>query len=548
MIKKLLKTCNIQTKTLIIRLLKCFLLMCVYTLISLLFPGFIGKIVDIIMGEPIKQDIIFYIILMCITGALMIVFYYLQGICIYTFSQEIIVNLKNKIYEKILLSNLKFHSFHKNGDIFTIIQSDVAVLEQLFTTVIKDVIINILMIAGILCYILKTDLLLGMIVAILSMVFVVIQKKLGIEVEQRMTSLRSCVGEFSAFINETINNLVTIQLLGVEDRVSKRFHEKNKKVFDKFIQQMRFILYSGLWAIGFSVIGMLAVLGIGSLRVYSNLISIGTLINLVIYTQKIYSPVVMLGNAYVTLKNANPSIKKILDIMDDKNVLEDGEYYPAYNLHGEIVLKNVYFSYGQKEVFHNLNLYIAPHQVIGIVGKNGSGKSTLIYLLAKLCKVDRGEILLDGHNISEYSIDYLRQQIGIMPQKTFILSGTIRDIVMPSGKNITDEEIIKWLEIFGFETTRLDKGIDTVISENLLNISGGEAQKLALVRLFLENKSIYILDEPTSALDMNAEHEICELIQNYFCNSTMIIITHREEIKKICTQIVVFDETSKKYS
>ena len=82
------------------------------------------------MGEPIKQDIIFYIILMCITGALMIVFYYLQGICIYTFSQEIIVNLKNKIYEKILLSNLKFHSFHKNGDIFTIIQSDVAVLEQ----------------------------------------------------------------------------------------------------------------------------------------------------------------------------------------------------------------------------------------------------------------------------------------------------------------------------------------------------------------------------------------------------------------------------------
>ena len=130
MIKKLLKTCNIQTKTLIIRLLKCFLLMCVYTLISLLFPGFIGKIVDIIMGEPIKQDIIFYIILMCITGALMIVFYYLQGICIYTFSQEIIVNLKNKIYEKILLSTLKFKAFRKKGDIFTIIQSDVDVVEQ----------------------------------------------------------------------------------------------------------------------------------------------------------------------------------------------------------------------------------------------------------------------------------------------------------------------------------------------------------------------------------------------------------------------------------
>ena len=175
--------------------------------------------------------------------------------------------------------------------------------------------------------------------------------------------------------------------------------------------------------------------------------------------------------------------------------------------------------------------------VVGITGDNGSGKSTLIRLLTKLCTPQQGEILLDRINVEKYNTEFLRTQIGYMQQNEFFLKGKLKDVIDPYGK-MKQEELSKLMQFFQIPIELFQDSFDTEISENMLNLSGGEVQKLAMVRLFCENKPIYILDEPTAALDLGSEQEITALLKLLLKNKTAMIITHREPILDICDIVV----------
>jgi ABC-type multidrug transport system fused ATPase/permease subunit len=538
MIKELFSLCNISINKVFLKQLKCVGFMVIYTVLTIVFPSYIGKIVDVKMDNEYYSQMFYYISQMFFVGMLMILFQYLQNISFYKLAQELIVKIKNSIYAKLFDMDLTFHDTHKNGDIFTIIQSDVASLEKIITSTISDLFINFFMVVGILIYIFIVDWMIGLITLCITILLVIVHKKIGKIVENGMITLRISIGEFSSFVNETINNLVNIQLIGNEKRVITRFADKNKQVSQKSISQMRVLSSSGMLGLIFNVLGTTAILGVGVFKVSSGDISIGVLFNLLIYVQRVYSPILIAGNAYVSIKNVKPNLKKILEILKCNQIIEAGDCKPKYNLKGEIEFKDVSFSYNENLVFSKFNLLIKPHEIVGLVGKNGSGKTTITYLLGRLCKPDEGQILLDSCEICKYDTDFIKSQIGFMPQKSFILSGRLRDAIIPEGKTLDDEQIYRLLSLFKFDLDQFHSGLDTILGENLYNLSGGEAQKLSLIRLLLENKPIYILDEPTSALDLEAEKDICNIIKKYFTEHTVIIITHRERIKDICTTII----------
>ena len=240
---------------------------------------------------------------------------------------------------------------------------------------------------------------------------------------------------------------------------------------------------------------------------------------------------------FVKIKNFFPLLDNIYNVMfNEKNIIK-GDYKHSSELMGNISFDNVWFGYNNERfILKGFTETFNRGEIIGIVGNNGSGKTTLVRLLTKLCTVERGKIEIDGIDINTFDMEYLQTQIGVMTQNSYLLAEEFNNI-LKSEKELN--KMKKFLEEMNFYESgnSILKG-NFEVKENNLNISGGEAQKLALYKLYLDNKPICVLDEPTAALDSNSEEKMIEFIKNHFKEKTVIIITHKPQILKICNRII----------
>lgn len=293
----------------------------------------------------------------------------------------------------------------------------------------------------------------------------------------------------------------------------------------------------GMTGMSFNVLAIVIVLILGAVDVSNNLISVGLLFSMTIYVQRLYSPIVSIGNMFVKIKNFFPLLDNIYNVMfNEKNIIK-GDYKHSSELMGNISFDNVWFGYNNERfILKGFTETFNRGEIIGIVGNNGSGKTTLVRLLTKLCTVERGKIEIDGIDINTFDMEYLQTQIGVMTQNSYLLAEEFNNI-LKSEKELN--KMKKFLEEMNFYESgnSILKG-NFEVKENNLNISGGEAQKLALYKLYLDNKPICVLDEPTAALDSNSEEKMIEFIKNHFKEKTVIIITHKPQILKICNRII----------
>lgn len=536
--KNIKKLIVLPLKKYILTQTKCLFYMIVYTISSLMFPSFVSYIID---EGVVKNDIgkiTLYSLLMLLTGALMLLFHYLQQVSFYKFSQEIIANLKESIFRKLLKTNNKFWNENTVGDIFSVLEKDIDRLENLLTSTISQIFVNFFVATGIAVYLIYMNYEIGIIVILCGILFAVIQRVTGNKAERITKTMRENLGKLTSFTNEALNNINSIQVSGYSNNIETKYNYRNRAVISSFIQQIRIMNLSSCLGLGFNVIGIFVVLIIGAYSVFEGNLSIGILFTLTIYVQRLYSPIISLGNAYVSIKNSKPIIEKIVSVIDNPDIIRDGDIIPEDSLKGNIEFQNITFSYDStNNLYDNFNLKIDSGDVVGIVGENGSGKTTLVKLLTKLCEPKSGCIYMDQMNLNDLNVEYLRKQIGYMTQNEFIMSGSLREVIDPNNKFL-DDEIIKSMEKFHLKINSFSEGLDTHIKENKNNMSGGEVQKIALVRLFLEDKPIYILDEPTAALDYESEEDICKLLHILLKDKTAIIITHRKCILKICTKVI----------
>ncbi len=538
--KKIKSLIDMPMKKYVLRQAVCLLFMLIYTVTSLAFPCFISIIIDKGVALGNNRTIIIYSLLMLGVGGIMIAFQNLQRLEFYKFAQEIILKLKEKLMTVILSTNLSFWSRNKVGDIFTILENDVSQIETLLTTTVSDILVNTLVIIGISSYLLYTDKYIGVIVIILALVFSVFQRKIGEKVKADMYKLRNEVGILSSYTSEILNNVNNIQVSGYKKLVLENYNVKNKNVITYSINQIRTISFTQLVGASFNVLGIFVVLIIGAYRVNTGTMSIGLLFTLTIYVQRLYGPIVSLGSSYISIKNTMPIIDKIYSVLNTNNIIADGNIALDRNIRGALEFKNLDFSYeinSNANVLRNINFKVEPGTVLGIIGENGSGKTTLLKLLMRVCTSQTGDILLDGQRINNYQLEYFHSQFAYLLQNPYMMSGNLRDILNPLHNDIKDIEINEMINYFELDISKFENGLDTEIGENKLNISGGEAQKISLIRLFLENKPFYILDEPTAAIDIESEELICKKLKELLSGKTAIIITHREKILEICDEI-----------
>ena len=344
---------------------------------------------------------------------------------------------------------------------------------------------------------------------------------------------------------------------GFMELVVFRTNKRYEKEIDKLSQTARTIIHKNaqlqmiheaFFAIFelFVTVIKVVVLIYGVKSVVAGDTSLGVVVALFMFIDKIYSPIAIFNVLFVDFRLNRVTYKRFeefIEAPEDRN-LESGEV--VTEIHGNIEFRDVSFDYGQVKILNNLTFSIERGMSVAIVGLSGGGKSTLIKLIVGLLKKDKGELLLDGKDIDEIHLDSYYDHISYLSQDTPIFDAKIRDNIVFDEHTLSDEELYEILGKVHLQEkiSQLPDRLDTLVGEKGVKLSGGERQRLAFARIIAQKRNVLILDEPVSALDNITEQSLMETILEEFKDKTIIIVAHRLNFIKDVDKILVVDHGS----
>lgn len=539
MVIKFLNELDIKISKLILTHFKCFIPSFIATATSLLFPGFISKIIDQGLEKGDLQAVGMYWGEMLICGVLLVISNYIQSILYCKFEQELYYQLKNKVFDKVLHTKTVDRDSLANGDIYMSIDDDLSNISSFLTTLLPELFISILSLVGVVFIIFKFYSLMGIVILGLIGVLVISQPWFGKKIKEQSSLCREAGGEEAAFLQESIGNAPYLNIMGYVEVVRDKYWEKSRNVKNRNISISRIQYIAQNFRLGINTMALLITIGIGVILVEKEVVGVGGVFAMSIYIQRVSGPLNSIVQSYLLIKSYTPYFERITKICNrskrDNTVKEN----PREELK-KIEISDLTYSFSSNlTLYKNFNLEINKGEIVGIVGNNGVGKSTLIKIIMKMIPIDIGRIIVNGkYGLEDIDEEYLYKNISVVPQSTVILSGKLRDILNPEKRDISDNKIIETLKKFTVDYSIFENDLNYEILEKGGNMSGGEAQKLSLVRMVLENKPWVLLDEPTSAMDVECEKIICSILKEYLKKRTAVIITHRPEILSICDKII----------
>ncbi len=358
--------------------------------------------------------------------------------------------------------------------------------------------------------------------------------------------MRVKLDDLNAVIQEQLNGIRVIKTFNRQPFAHDEYTEKNASLRDTSIKALKIVLFMQPMLIAAIYACMTAVLWFGGIRVYNGTLQAGTIIAFLTYVGQIMMSLMMLTIYIINLTYGRAALKRIFQVIDTNSEI----YHPEDPIHeledGSVVFNHVNFKYpGYRDnILDDINLRFESGSQIGIVGSTGSSKSTLVQMIPRLYEVNEGEVIVGSHNVKDYDLEALREQIAMVLQKNTLVSGTIRSNMQWGDEQATDEEIItalKRAQAWEFVSQYPDI-LDHVVEQGGSNYSGGQRQRLTIARALLKHPKILILDDSTSAVDTDTDARIRRMIRTELPGVTTIIIAQRIDSIKGADQIVVMDE------
>lgn len=350
--------------------------------------------------------------------------------------------------------------------------------------------------------------------------------------------------EQGGLLSDLIINNHTIKLFASEKKEERKYAKLN---YDT-AHARKIQYHKSIWIWGSSAaIWIILEIGIMYLAIrmwWNGTISLGMIVLLQTYILRLIDFLWGIGQTLRHTFIAISEASEILEIIDTPHEIQDKSSKKLKLQHGAISFNNVNFSYGENEIFHDLNFHIKPGERVALVGESGSGKTTITKLLFRLYDTQKGEILIDDQNIAEVTQESLRSSMSMIPQDPILFHRSIRENIAYGKPNASDEEIIaaaKMARCHEF-ISHLKDGYETLVGERGIKLSWGERQRVAIARAILENKQIIVMDEATSALDSESEFLIQEAIEELMQNKTLLIIAHRLSTIMKMDKIIVMDQ------
>ncbi len=343
---------------------------------------------------------------------------------------------------------------------------------------------------------------------------------------------------------ETASGIRVVRAYARGTDEAERFDDLSREYYRK---NMRLARIQSLMMPGMTVLFNLSyviVIGVGGWLVVRNDLTVGELTQFFIYLNQLLWPIAAIGWVTSMIQRGAASIGRLGMIIDAPSTIKSGSAAPS-EIVGGISFRNVTLSYdGTRRVLDDLNFKIAPGESLGIVGSVGSGKSSIVGLLPRLYDVSEGKVMIDGHDVRDYSLTDLRAAIAVVPQESFLFSDTIRENIRFGRPSATDEQVDHAASIAQLpnDISTLPGGFDTVVGERGVTLSGGQKQRTSLARAIVSDPRILILDDSLSAVDAATEDRIMSGLESVMSGRTTIVISHRISTVQRCTNIIVLHE------
>lgn len=454
-------------------------------------------------------------------------------------------DIKNDLFAHIQTLEFEYFDNMNTGELMSRIGEDAENIWQTIGYGMRLFIENIIyfVISTIILFVLNYKLALACFIVMIPIGFI------GIKLENKFGETYSKISDQTAEINtiaqEDIAGIKLVKAFSREKYEINKFLKMNKVYYDLNMEQAKIIgdYFPPIEYLTNIALVIMIVLG-GFLVMYGE-VSIGILVAFNGYIWNLIWPMRMLGELTDLLSRTVSSANKIFAIMDkDPSIKTKENFKDVKNIKGNIKFEGVNFKYDDKLVLKNINLDIKAGSTVAIMGATGAGKSSLINLIGRYYDTCKGSIKIDGIDIKEYNLEFLRKNMAIVPQETFLFSETILNNIKFSNENASFEEIkeASKLACANEFIEGLELGYNTEIGERGIGLSGGQKQRIAIARSLVRKAKILILDDSTSALDMETEHELLKNLSNRKHESTTFIIAHRISAVKNADLIIYLED------
>ncbi len=536
-------------------LLLGFIIIIIARILLLFTPGLIRDSVNVvdeyrkgtIIGiDSVQSELVENIFLILLAAISAGIFTFLTRQTIINVSRYVEFDLKNEIYVQYQKLSLSFYKRNQTGDLMNRISEDVSRVRMYFGPAIMYSINTITLIIITFFYMYRqSPELTFYTVSPLPVLSYTIFKLSGI-INIRSRIVQESLSKLSSFTQEVFTGIKIVKSYAIQNTKSKQFDNLSKENKENQISLVKMqALFFPLMILLIGLSNILVIFIGGKQYLEGEIESIGIIAEFIIYVNMLTWPVASLGWISSIIQQAEASQKRINEFLKEKSeILNNPKGLKKIN--GKIEFENISFTFRESKIqaLKDISFTIENNKSLGLIGATGSGKTTLLKLITRSYKLNTGIIRIDDKNICEFDIESLRNQIGIVPQDSFLFSDSIVNNIRFGNEKASIKEVEEYCKISGIhnEIIKLKDGYHTVLGERGINLSGGQKQRICIARALIKNPKILILDDCLSALDTETEKNIIQSLKKYIGNTTTIISSHRLSSIQNLDEIIVLSD------
>lgn len=511
--------------------------------LNLIGPNVLSDLTDVIQASFLQNGVMGTfemdtqrVLMLCI---FLVVLYgagllcsYIQGVIMATVTQKNSKNLRTAISEKINVIPLSYFDTHSIGDVLSRVTNDVDMIGQTLNQSVVTLVTAVVMLLGSVIMMFVTNWIMAFTAIAASLIGFVVMFLIMGKSQKYFARQQRYLGEINGHIEESYSGHNVVKAYNAEDAVKSVFDNINYKLYQSAWKSQ---FFSGLMMPLMTFVGNLgyvAVCVVGAVLVANGNIAFGTIIAFTLYVRLFTSPLSQLAQAFTSMQTAAAASERVFEFLDEKELSDESgktAVLAPSKVRGDVSFEHVHFGYDPgKIIINDFSAEAKAGQKIAIVGPTGAGKTTMVNLLMRFYEINSGSIKIDGIPTSDLTRENVHDLFCMVLQDTWLFDGTIKENVVYSKENVSDEDVVRACKAVGLHhfIMTLPKGYDTVLDDKA-NLSAGQKQLVTIARAMIENAPMLILDEATSSVDTRTEELIQKAMDKLTVGRTSFIIAHR---------------------